>query len=218
MDVKIIKGIEYREIINSIKDELSIQSDFSIYIGEDANDYYKLIGGTQYINDGLYDNDLKIIFIKTIDETVFFHEFTHIKFRELYNEFNGDEAVLHFINEYIVVLTEHKMLIDMYKDEEDYHIIKEVIINEIFSMIDKVREEIEINKVKLKKDYMYNIANLLARKHILLNLNHNIEIDKSYGLNIFKSFNGLNINNVKEKYSDIENEYLKYINKFNIIA
>ena len=81
LSIEIIKGIEYSNMIHSIKEELSINSDFSIYIGEDCNEYYKNIGGVLYIKNGLYDSDKKIVFIRTIDEAVFVHEFTHVKYQ-----------------------------------------------------------------------------------------------------------------------------------------
>lgn len=220
MSIEIIKGIEYSDMIHSIKEELSINSDFSIYIGEDCNEYYKNIGGVLYIKNGLYDSDKKIVFIRTIDEAVFVHEFTHVKFRELYSDFDGNEAVLHFISEYIAIFKEHQFIIDKNKKEKDYVYVRKIIIKEINNQISDIKEELKQNNNRTKKEYMYCIANLLARKHILLSLDEydykNIELEIIRGLCCFKSFDGLNIANVEEKYKNIENEYLNYIKTFNI--
>lgn len=215
MSIEIIKGECWRNIILAFVDDLKIEKDFSIYIGDDCDEYYRTITGKDIkTSAGIYCSDIKLVLIKCSRADIIFHELVHVRFNELYGKINKDEEVIDFINEYIALYYECKMIVSIISTNEEFNgVIEQFTIN-----INEIYKEIKGFSIKSIEDrirYMRRIANLLSTRRILKEINaysckgFNYEIDKMLGC--FKKVDELEIENVKFKYKEIEKEFKSYI-------
>lgn len=211
---------DYSREITDICERLNISGDFTIeiYIDNNVEDIFEELYGYRIsITGGIYEEINKRIFINLEGVSVratLEHEFSHVKFNELYSKNN--DRVLDFIDEYIANITEFNVALSIELPKE----IKENLIEICKHEMENIDKLIKDNIVGVGKDkeqvYMRRIAKLLAYKYILEKLGaydyKNIKYEVINGLCIWSDIlDNVNYYNVNDKYEKSKQTYLEHI-------
>lgn len=224
---------DYSVEIKNICERLNIIGDFTIeiYIDKNVEDIFeKLYGYRIPITGGVYEEIKRRIFVNLDDISVrrtLEHEFSHVKFNELYSENN--DKVLDFIDEYIANIAENEVSIIVLEKSNLLNIelpenYKEDLIKMFERAMDNIDKLITDNVVSIEEDseqtYMRRIAKLLAYKNILKRLDaykskDNMQYQLIRGLYIWEDvLDDVNYYNVNEKYEKARKAYIEYASEY----